>query len=165
MSRHMLICAVIFAVMLPGAAVAGHGKAGLWNVSSTTQMHMSMPPGMETAGKPMAMPATSHTTRMCMSQEEVDSSSPPHVDEASTGCITKLLSATTSAMTAAMTCNGRLKGTGRMQISYAGAEHYRGSYSFTGQVEGNPTTMTTRFKGDWLKADCGSIKPYKLRTQ
>jgi hypothetical protein len=164
MTKCLLRFAAAFAVMLPGAALAAHGKAGLWTVSSTTEMSMTMP-GMGAGNAPMAMPSTSHVTHMCMSQEEVDSNSAPHIDEASTGCATSVVSSTASAMTAAMTCNGRLKGTGKMQISYSGAEHYRGSYSFTGQVEGNPTRMTTHFKGDWMGANCGKIKPYRLRTQ
>jgi hypothetical protein len=164
MARHLLALAALVAVTLPGAALAGHGKAGLWSVSSTTQMNMTMP-GMGAGDRAMAMPATSHTTQMCMSQEEVDSSAPPHIDQAGTGCTTKLLSATATSMKAAMTCNGRLKGSGQMQITYRGAEHYQGTYDFKGQVEGNATAMTTRFKGDWVKADCGAIKPYKLRTQ
>jgi hypothetical protein len=165
MTRRLLACVAVLAVALPGAALAGHGKAGLWKITSSTQMNMAMPQGMGAGGTPMTMPSTSHTTHMCMSQEEVDSSSPPHIDESSTGCATRLISATAASMKAAMICDGRLKGTGDMQISYSGAEHYRGTYSFKGQVEGNPTTMTTRFQGDWVKTDCGAVKPYKLRTQ
>jgi hypothetical protein len=162
MARSFLAAAAVAAVMLPGAALAGHGKAGLWKVSSETMLDMAMPKGMEKAAQ---MPATRHTTHMCMSQEEVDSGAPPHIDQAGTGCTTRLLSATATGMTAAMTCNGRLKGSGQMQITYRGAEHYQGKYDFKGQVEGNATAMTTRFKGDWIKTDCGAIKPYKLRTQ
>jgi hypothetical protein len=162
MTRSFLAAAAVAAVMLPGAALAGHGKAGLWTVSSETMLDMAMPQGME---KAMRMPSTRHTTQMCMSQEEVDSSAPPHIAEAGTGCTTRLLSATATGMKAAMTCSGRLKGSGQMEISYRGAEHYQGTYDFKGQVEGNATAMTTRFKGDWVKADCGTIKPYKLRTQ
>lgn len=165
MTKCLLRFAAAFAVMLPGAALAAHGKAGLWTVSSTTEMNMAMPPEVAARMREMKMPSNTHTSQMCMSQEEVNSDRPPHIDEASTGCATSLVSSTASAMTAAMTCNGRLKGTGKMQISYSGAEHYRGSYSFTGQVEGNPTRMTTHFKGDWVGANCGDIKPYRLRTQ
>lgn len=167
MKRHVLFCAAAIAAMYPGVALAGHGKAGLWTVSSTTDMNMAMPPEVAARIKEMhmQMPSNTHTSQMCMSQEEVDSSSPPHIDQAGTGCTTKVLSATASGMTAAMTCNGRLKGTGQMQISYTGTEHYAGTYSFKGSVEGNPTAMMTHFKGDWVKADCGAIKPYKLRTQ
>jgi hypothetical protein len=155
-------------VLTPVAALAGHGKAGLWNTSSTTNMALAMPPDVAAKMKAMgmAMPkARTFTSQMCMSQAEVDSSAPPHIDQGATGCVTKLLSATASSMTAQMTCNGRMKGTGHMKISYRGAEHYEGSYDFKGTVEGNPTSMTTTFKGDWVKADCGSVKPYALRTQ
>ncbi len=32
-------------ILTPGAALAGHGKAGLWNTVTTTNMAMAMPPG------------------------------------------------------------------------------------------------------------------------
>ena len=156
---------LVFVLASSGAALAGHGKAGLWNVTSTTDMNMVMPPQVAAQMKGMRMPPQSHTSQMCMSQEEVDSGDAPHIDQAATGCVTKVTSATASDMTAAMTCNGRLKGTGQMRISYSGTEHYTGTYDFKGTVEGNATTMNTHFKGDWVKADCGAIKPYKLRTQ
>jgi hypothetical protein len=161
-----LIAAVL--VLAPGAAWAGHGKAGLWNTSSTTNMALAMPPDVAAKMKAMgmAMPkAQTFNSQMCMSQAEVDSSSPPHIDQGATGCTSKVVSATASSMTAQMTCNGRMKGTGTMKISYRGNEHYEGSYDFKGTVEGNPTNMSTTFKGDWVKADCGSVKPYALRTQ
>ncbi len=163
-------CGMIAAalVLAPVAALAGHGKAGLWNTSSTTNMALAMPPDVAAKMKAMGMkmPAAQTTTsQMCMSQAEVDSNAPPHIDQGATGCITKVVSATASGMTAQMTCSGRMKGTGQMKISYRGPEHYEGSYAFKGSVEGNPTNMTTSFKGDWVKADCGSVKPYALRTQ
>lgn len=149
----------IFAALLllvPTAAFAGHGKAGLWRVTATTDMAM--------AG--MTQPkAQSHVSQMCMSQAEVDDDSPPHIDPASTGCKTRITGKTPSSLTAEMTCGGALKGMGNLQIVYRGDEHYAGTYSFRGAVEGNKSTITTSFKGDWLKADCGSVRPYKLRTQ
>jgi hypothetical protein len=155
-------------VLTPGAALAGHGKAGLWNTSSTTNMAMSMPPEVAAQMKAMGVkvpgPQTT-TSQMCMSQAEVDSNEPPHIDQGATGCVTKVTSLTASSVTAQMTCNGRMKGTGQMKTTYRGAEHYEGSYDFKGTVEGNPTNMSTTFRGDWVKADCGSVKPYALRTQ
>lgn len=149
----------LFAVLLllsPTAAFAGHGKAGLWRVTATTDMAMAgvTPPK-----------AQSHVSRMCMSQAEVDDDAPPHIDPASTGCQTRVTAKTPSALTAEMVCSGALKGKGNLQIVYRGDEHYAGTYSFKGTVEGNASTITTSFKGDWMKADCGKIKPYKLRTQ
>lgn len=169
MTRKQMSGVIAVALILaPGAALAGHGKAGLWNTSSTTNMALAMPPEVAAQMKAMgmAMPKTqTFTSQMCMSQAEVDSSKPPHIDQGATGCTTKLLSATASSMTAQMICNGRMKGTGNMKISYRGAEHYEGSYDFKGTVEGNPTNMSTSFRGDWVRADCGAVKPYSLRTQ
>ena len=71
----------------------------------------------------------------------------------------------TAALKAHMICKGAMKGTGDIEIAYQGAEHYAGSYSFKGTLAGNPTSVVTRFKGDWVKADCGKVAPYKLRTQ
>ena len=100
--------------LLPGVALAGHGKAGLWTVTSTTNMNMAMPPEVAAQMKAMnmKMPSNTHTSQMCMSQAEVDASTPPHIDQGATGCTTKVTSASASGMTAVMTCTGRMKGTG-----------------------------------------------------
>lgn len=169
MARRQISGVIAVALVLtPVAAWAGHGKAGLWNTSSTTNMALALPPDVAAKMKTMGMAAPKAQTfngQMCMSQAEVDSNSPPHIDQGATGCISKVINTTASGMTAQMTCNGRMKGTGTMKISYRGNEHYEGSYNFKGTVEGNPTSMSTSFKGDWVKADCGSVKPYSLRTQ
>src|SRR5262249_2661632 len=108
---------------------------------------------------------TRHTTQMCMSQEEVNSDRPPHVDQRQTGCDTHVVSMSGATMSAEMVCDGAMKGKGHMTIPYTGAEHYQGSYDLKGSVEGNATSMSTSFRGDWVKADCGDVRPYKLRTQ
>ncbi len=159
-----LVAAVLMSA--PSAAFAGHGKAGLWNVTSTTDMAMAMPPEVATQMKQagMKMPKPAPITRqMCMSQSDVDSDKPPQIDPNASGCDTKLIKAGPSGIEAQMTCSGKMKGTGHMQIAYSAPEHYAGSYSFKGTVEGNPTSMSTSFKGDWVKKDCGAVKPYKLR--
>ena len=68
-------------------------------------------------------------------------------------------------MSADTVCSGRMQGTGHMQVSYSGAEHYEGSYSFKGSMEGHPNQMSSTFKGDWVKADCGSVKPFTRKPQ
>jgi hypothetical protein len=160
--RHGIVAVLAGMVLLmaPGVALAGHGKVGLWRVTSSTKLSMATSPE---AAK--AAPASSHTTHMCMSQEEVESDAPPHIDSPATGCDTRLTGHTATGMTAELICNGGMKGKGHMQIAYDGAEHYTGSYSFKGTVEGNPANLDTSFKGDWIKADCGKVRPYKLRTQ
>lgn len=153
-------------LLVAGPALAKHGKVGLWNVTSSTEM--ALPPAAVAAMKKsgMVLPASQPmTVQMCMSQEEVDSDRPPHMDRGATGCDTRIAKQTATAMTANMVCKGNMKGTGTIQVSYTGAEHYAGFYSFKGTSGGRPLDVTTRFKGDWVKTDCGKVQPYKLRTQ
>jgi hypothetical protein len=166
MTRRIAALSMLALALIAVPAMAKQGKVGLWNVTSSTDV--TLPPQVAAALKkagqslPAARPMT---VQMCMSQAEVDSSEPPHLDSKATGCVTKTTRQTASEMTATMTCNGDMKGSGSIQISYSGNEHYAGSYSFKGTSFGSPANITTRFKGDWVKADCGSVKPYSLRTQ
>jgi hypothetical protein len=148
-----------------GAALAKHGKVGLWNVTSTTDM--TMPAVVEKMKKLGVQPKgpQRNSYQMCMSQEEVDSGAPPHMDSTATGCDNRVIKQSAAALTVEMRCTGAMKGTGRMEIAYRGAEHYSGSYSFAGTVEGNATSLKSTFQGDWVKTDCGKVKPYRLRTQ
>lgn len=137
MKRLLLAAAILLCA--PGAAFAGHGKAGLWTVTSTTDLKITLPPEvdaqMKKAGR--AMSPQTHTTQMCMSQAEVDSDKPPHIDPSGTGCDTHIISQTASSMKAKMVCNGRMKGAGDLAIRYTGDNaHYSGRYSFEGSVEG-----------------------------
>ena len=75
------------------------------------------------------------------------------------GCTSHIVSQTGTAMTAEMVCNGEMKGTGRMQIVYSTPEHYAGSYNFKGMMQGHAMNTSSSFKGDWVKADCGAVKP------
>ncbi len=161
--RNLMIGLSATLLLTPGAALASHGKAGLWNVSTTMNMpNMQIPPEamaqMKKAG--VAMP-TAHTfmSQICMTQAEVDSDKPPPMKN-DTGCTTRILNKSASSMTAEMVCTGEMKGTGQMQISYSGAEHYAGSYNFRGNMNGRPMDTSSSFKGDWVKADCGTVKPY-----
>jgi hypothetical protein len=166
MTRRITALSMLALAVIAVPAMAKQGKVGLWNVTSSTDV--TLPPQVAAALKKagQSLPAAKPmTVQMCMSQAEVDSSEPPHLDSKATGCVTKTTRQTASEMTATMTCNGDMKGSGSIQISYSGNEHYAGSYSFKGTSFGSPANITTRFKGDWVKADCGSVKPYSLRTQ
>jgi hypothetical protein len=52
-----------------------------------------------------------------------------------------------------------MKGHGSMQVSYTGNTHYSGKYAFQGSVEGQTQDMKSSFTGDWVKTDCGAVKP------
>jgi hypothetical protein len=162
--KRILCMAAALLMVSSGAAFARHGKAGLWNISTTMDMRMAIPPEalaqMKKAGVTMPTAQTMNT-QMCMTEAEVESDKPPQMSNNKTGCESHLVSQTASSMVADMVCkNGEMQGTGHVEVTYNGAEHYSGSYAFKGSVQGHPSGMSSTFRGDWVKADCGSVKPY-----
>jgi len=158
--------AVLALALSSGAVLAGHGHAGLWNVSTTMDMGVTIPPEAVAQMKAMGMSMPSAQTvssQVCMSQADVDSDKPPPAGADDSGCTTRVTSQTASTMNAQMVCDGKMKGTGQMQVAYAGTDHYSGSFSFQGTMEGHSSKMSSMFKGDWLKADCGAIKSRSAR--
>lgn len=163
--RRPLICTLLgtAVILAPVAAMAAHGRAGLWSVTSTMQMENmpQMPPeAMEMMkARHMPMPGQPFTTQMCMTQEQVNADKPPAYSNREESCDTKVLSQSAGAMHTQVTCHGRVEGVGDMQISWRGTDHYEGTYSFKGTAEGRPQNMTTHYSGDFVKADCGSVRP------
>jgi hypothetical protein len=157
-------------VLLPAAALADHGKPGLWNI--TTSMEMAnmpqMPPEamamMKARGMKMPGMGQPMTTQICMTPEQVKGDVPPAMRNHEENCTTKLLSQTATSMKSEVTCHGRMEGVGHAEMSWRGNEHYEGTYNFKGSMEGHPQDISTRYSGDFVKADCGSVKPAKVMS-
>ncbi len=159
--------AVIAIATVPVAAIASHGKAGLWRV--TTQIggmpQMQMPqltPEQMQQMRQMGvhMPHTGPrgmTSQYCMTEAEVNSDSPPPSIQKE--CKVSNMHRTGHTMTADMTCNGHMHGHGHMSVTYDSPEHYTGKVEFDATVEGQATHMTDTFEGKWISSDCGSVKP------
>jgi len=170
MNRNLVSGLIATAVLLaPAAAWAAHGRAGLWKISTTMDMPdmpqmRDLPPEamamMKQRGMSMPGMGAPIVTQICMTPEEVNADRIPSMNDREQNCTTKILSQTPNAMTAETTCHGRMEGVGRMQMAWRGNDHYEGTYSFKGSMEGRPHQMTTRYTGDFVKADCGSVKPY-----
>ncbi|HEX4635740.1 MAG TPA: DUF3617 domain-containing protein [Rhizomicrobium sp.] len=157
-------------ILLPAAAFAGHGKAGLWNV--TTSMQMASMPQMSPEAmammkaRGMKMPGMGQpmTSQMCMTQEQVNGDVPPAMRDRGENCSTKLLSQTATSMKSEVTCHGRMEGAGHAEVTWRGNEHYEGTYSFKGTMEGRPQDISTRYSADFVKSDCGAVKPAKVMS-
>lgn len=171
MSKKLITALVAASVILvPVAALAAHGRPGLWNV--TTSMEMAnmpqMPPEamamMKSRGMKMPGMGQPMTSQMCMTQEQVNGDTPPAMHNREENCTTKLLSQTGSSMKSQVTCHGRMEGVGLSEMNWRGNEHYEGTYSFKGTMEGRPQSISTRFSGDFVKADCGAVKPAKVMS-
>jgi len=170
--QHKFVWGLIAAtvVLAPVAALAAHGKAGLWNISSTmeTANMPKMPPEamamMKSRGMKMpGMGGQPITTQICMTQEQVNGDTPP-MHNRQENCTTKLLNQTSTSMTSEVTCHGKMEGVGRAEMSWRGNEHYEGTYNFKGTMDGRPQQISTRYTGDFVKADCGAVKPAKVMS-
>jgi len=61
--------------------------------------------------------------------------------------------------TADMTCSTeRMQGHGHVAVTFDSNEHYAGTYTFNGSMEGHPQNMTYNFEARWISADCGDVK-------
>ncbi|HKQ46102.1 MAG TPA: DUF3617 domain-containing protein [Rhizomicrobium sp.] len=168
----LIACAVVIA---PAAAWSGHGRPGLWKITSSMEMPNmpqmpQMPPEamamMKARGMQMpGMGGAPIVTEICMTQEQVNADRPPALNNHAENCTTKILNQSATSVTAETTCHGRMEGVGRSQMSWRGTDHYEGTYSFKGRMEGRAHAMTTRFTGDFVKSDCGAVKPHMPKAQ
>ena len=163
-----LIAAAV--VLAPGAAWAAHGKVGLWTITSTMQMANApqIPPEvmamMKKRGVAMPMAGQPFTSQMCMTAEEVNADKPPRMTSREINCETKVLSQSPSAMKSEVVCHGTMEGVGHSEINWSGNEHYAGNYHFKGTMQGRPNEISTTYKGDWIRGDCGSVKPFSAKA-
>lgn len=153
-------------VLAPAAAFGAHGRVGLWTITSTMQMSNApqIPPDalamMKARHLPIPNSGEPFTTQMCMTQEQVNADKPPAMNSRGESCDTKVLSQSPALMEAEITCHGRMTGVGHLKIDWRGTDHYEGMYNFKGTMEGHPQEMTTHYTGDFVKTDCGSVKPF-----
>lgn len=169
MNRKFSILIAASLALVPAAAFAAHGRVGLWNITSTMQVSgmPQIPPEALEAMKArhMPIPGEPFTSQMCMTQEQVNADKPPAMNNRDESCDTKVLTQTPALMEAEITCHGRMDGTGHMKVTWRGTDHYDGSYNFKGTMAGRPYGMTTQYAGDFVKPDCGSVKPYMPPSQ
>jgi hypothetical protein len=115
-------------------------------------MEMMKQRGMPGMGQPV-------TSQICMTEEQARMTTPPRTEVAGMQCTPRLVSQTGTAVTEVV-CHGRMEGTGRTEISWQGDGHYEGNYTFKGTMEGRPQEMSSHYTGDWVKSDCGAVKPF-----
>jgi hypothetical protein len=168
MKHSSLIAAAL--VLIPAAALAmPHGKPGLWTI--TTSMKMANMPQMSPQMMAMMkqrgikMPGMEPmVSQICMTPGDVKEGAAAQQrmrDQHEVNCTPKVLSETASSVTTEITCHGNMEGVGRSQISWRGDSHYEGEYSFKGSMHGRPNDMSSHYVGDFVKGDCGSVKPFR----
>ena len=98
---------------------------------------------------------------ICLTPEQVKQDRFPELRDETTGCSAKNLRRSGDRLDGDLACDGWLQGKGRVQISLIDAQRYTGQTAFQGSSqEGIPLSLTGSLNGQWLAADCGSVKPY-----
>lgn len=153
---------LIFSVS-PG--LAGHGKVGLWKITTTISapsMASQIPPAdlakMKKMGIKMPSADDTITVQHCMTAQEVAMDGPPRMKEQKY-CKVANMKAMGQSFSADMVCDSdEMRGTGHFWAAYDSAEHYKGAMKFQGTSRGRPFAMSTAFEGHWMSASCGKVK-------
>lgn len=169
--KHLLAGLAAATILMPAAAMAApKGKPGLWNITTTMEMAAmpKLPPEVMAMMKKRGMPGMGGEpvkSQICMTQQEISKDAMSQMQRQNgLTCTTRVISQSASSATSEITCHGTMEGTGRSQMSWRGDSHYDGSYNFKGTMRGQPHSVGTRYTGDWVKADCGSVKPFDPRS-
>jgi hypothetical protein len=154
-----LVCG-LFAITV--FAWAGTGKAGLWEITTTTKWQRSpFAPG--TAGDPAR--GGTHTTQVCLTQEMIDDYG-ALLPQSRGQCTIANKLLRPGGMTADWVCTGKMAGKGALESNWSDLEHATGKVHFVGtlQVGGGkePVEWTTESTSVFKSADCGSVKPVPL---
>ena len=108
------------------------------------------------------MPDDSGATKVCLSKETFESGDWQQIAEQS-GCTTNYSSTTGSTWKWHTSCSG-LKSESDGEIVVTNSENYRTKLTTTATVVGQQRTTTRVLQGNWLGADCGTIKPVTARS-
>jgi hypothetical protein len=169
MQRTLVLGLLAATLATAPAAAVPHGKPGLWKITSVMQMSAmpELPPQVMAMMKKRGMPMPGQATisNICMTQEDVSGNIGEKLAaQHQVDCTPHILNQTATSATTEVVCHGAMEGTGRSQITWSGDSHYVGSYQFKGSMHGQPNEMGTRYTGDWVKSDCGAVKPFSTKS-
>jgi hypothetical protein len=167
-SGRFLIAGIAGAALLgaAGAALASHGKEGLWSVTMTMGGNTAMPdmsklpPDVQARMKAMGVSAhgNSMTVQHCMTAEEVATDQPRIDPQSAKTCKMSNEKMSGHTMSADLVCSGDFTGTGHMEFNYDGDTHYTGEMKMSGtSKDGTPIQHDQKFDGTWVSADCGGV--------
>jgi tetratricopeptide (TPR) repeat protein len=131
------------------AALASHGKVGLWDI--TVEMNMPNAMGVQPPN------GNTMTSQHCMTAAEVSSDKPPAMTH-NKDCSMQNVNVSGGTYAADMVCSGPdMQGNGHVSTAFDSDTHYSGQMTFTGTAHGHPVDMTNSFEGKWVSADCGDV--------
>ena len=146
-------------------AFAGHGKPGLWQISTKIDLggmgampQLSPKQAAQMKAMGIRIPnASTFTITHCMTPEEVAMTKPPPMGRPGheQDCKMQNLRSNGSSVSADMVCDAKdTKGSGHFALVYDSPEHYTGKVTMSMDSHGRHMATNTSFEAKWLSADC-----------
>jgi len=153
------------AMLAVSSAFAANTKPGLWE--STVQMTFGqggpqIPPEQLEKMKQMGIqpPGSPHTYQYCVTPEMAARDTPPSSMRQQDQCKSQNINKSGNTVTMDVVCDGAMKGTGHIKVTYDSNASYSSAMDFSGtSKEGRPIEMHNKVSAKWLGDDCGSVKP------
>ena len=149
----------------PIAALAAHGKAGLWQITVTINDSNArmpdlskLPPDVQARMKAMGVSTSGNTISVqhCMTMQEFGMHKLPSLGPRGKDCTMSNASESGGHFSADLTCSGRFSGSGHVQADWDSDDHYTADVSMTGVRNGQPVSDTEKVEGRFLSAQCGA---------
>jgi hypothetical protein len=174
---------IMWAALLAGPAAAQPAfklQPGLWEQSMTMktasgemeakmaqmrQQLAGMPPEQRKmiedmmAKQGVGMSAGSNAIRICVSAEQAERGEMPQHDG---HCKHEYLERTGTTVRYRFSCTSTPPTSGEGEYTMTSPKAYNGRSSVVTQISGRPEKIDMTQTGQWLGADCGTIKPLKL---
>jgi Protein of unknown function (DUF3617) len=148
----------VLAMPVSALAFAGHGKPGLWQISTKMDMGHMFTPEQEAQMRAHGIPVPANnvfTVTHCVTPEEAAMTRPPESFNRQKECKLANLKTAGETISADMVCSGaEVQGGGHFQMTYDSPEHYIGKVSMSMTTHGHAIASTTTMEGKWLSADC-----------
>ena len=146
------------------AALADHGKAGLWSVDmsivgqDTSQLSPEVTSQMKAKGL-IPNARGGFTLQRCMTQAEVEDDNNIINAHASKDCQIVNQGRDGQLFSADLVCKGQLNGTGHVDVRYDSDVHYESRLVITAvEPEGKSMKQDQTFEGRWISPICPAQK-------
>ena len=165
MRIHRSLPLITAGVLILGLFAWAQGrKPGLWEVTSNMTWQQSpFPAGMPGAG---AMNGRTHTSQVCVTQEQIDKYGAPP-PQAQRDCQITNVSLKPDGMTADLVCSGPFSGKGTIESKFVSGAESKTTVHFTGTMQmgpqAKPVEWTMEADAAFKGPDCGSVKPIESK--
>lgn len=102
------------------------------------------------------MDLESYTTKVCITEEQAFRNQFPQPSE---NCSQSILEQNDSLFKMSFSCEGNPPTSGEGEMRLISDKQYRGKMTMNTTINNQPENVVASQTGNWLSADCGSVKP------